>query len=553
MKILKNYTIRAVMLWILSLFCLLLCGVVFYSVNSLNKMSSANEKGNMLVSEMTTLSQGNEQYFRFVLRLYRVVNQREQGTQPPQAEVDLVKKALDGLQTRLNEFKAYPATTLDPDLKQAVTASWETLIQQGIQPQFRLAQAADLTAYHHQANLVTPPLSRDFGAKIEHFNQAANAALQAARSDVVQRSAWTKRALIAAVIVGALILLFTDRYLVVMVVRPLDKIRLYFNQIAAGDLSQPFEDIGKNCVGRLIPLLRTMQDSLRGAVSSIRRASEKIHHDAGQISGRNNDLSARTEQQAAALEQTAASMEQLSSTVKLNAENAQQASQLAEAASVTAGKGGQLVQHVVVTMKGIAESSHKIADITSVINSIAFQTNILALNASVEAARAGEQGRGFAVVASEVRNLAQRSANAAREIEALIAESVSRVDSGTQQVNSAGSTMSEMLASVEAVTDLMKQIAGATEEQSKGINQVGLAMTEMDSVTQRNASLVSDMAAAAGALEHQTNELTHSVAHFRLEEQASGPSVRVTTPRSPVVKPDARARKGAASEEWVAF
>lgn len=210
--------------------------------------------------------------------------------------------------------------------------------------------------------------------------------------------------LITAVILGIAILIFTDRYLVAMMVKPLERIRQQFQRIAQGDLSQPIEALGRNCVGRLVPLLRAMQDGLREAVSTIRAGSDNIWRGATEISTGNNDLSSRTEEQAAALEETAASMEQLTATVKMNAEHARRASQLADAASLTAGKGGELVSDVVETMNGISASSQQIAEITTVINSIAFQTNILALNAAVEAARAGEQGRGFAVVAGEVRN-----------------------------------------------------------------------------------------------------------------------------------------------------
>ena len=209
-------------------------------------------------------------------------------------------------------------------------------------------------------------------------------------------------------------------------------------------------------------------------------------------------------------------MEQLTATVKLNAESARQASQLADVASTTASRGGSLVEEVVTTMSGISDSSKKIAEITTVINSIAFQTNILALNAAVEAARAGEQGRGFAVVAGEVRNLASRSANAAKEIEGLIADSVARVEQGAQLVNDTGTTMEAILRDVTEVTTIMKQIASASEEQSKGISQVGVAITQMDGVTQQNASLVEQVSAAAAALERQTEELQRSVQKFRL-------------------------------------
>ncbi|SQC90935.1 Aspartate chemoreceptor protein [Cedecea neteri] len=248
-------------------------------------------------------------------------------------------------------------------------------------------------------------------------------------------------------------------------------------------------------------------------------------------------FSSRTEQQAASLEETAASMEQLTATVKQNAENARQASQLALNASETAQRGGKVVDGVVKTMHDIAGSSKKIADIISVIDGIAFQTNILALNAAVEAARAGEQGRGFAVVAGEVRNLASRSAQAAKEIKSLIEDSVSRVDTGSVLVESAGETMSDIVNAVTRVTDIMGEIASASDEQSRGIDQVALAVSEMDRVTQQNASLVEESAAAAAALEEQASRLTQSVATFRLQGNAGSkkPAAAAPVAQSPVV------------------
>ncbi|WP_246875724.1 methyl-accepting chemotaxis protein, partial [Pantoea ananatis] len=243
------------------------------------------------------------------------------------------------------------------------------------------------------------------------------------------------------------------------------------------------------------------------------------------------DLSSRTEQQSAAVVETAASMEELTSTVKQNAENAHHASQLATEASHNASRGGEIISDVISTMGGISQSSGKIGEIISVINGIAFQTNILALNAAVEAARAGEQGRGFAVVAGEVRNLAQRSSLAAKEIEALISESLSRVSNGTGLVNRAGVTMEDIVKSVTQVRDIMGEIAAASDEQNRGITQIAQAMTEMDTTTQQNAALVEESSAAASSLEDQAHELEKTVAVFRVP--ASGllmPEVKVSTP-----------------------
>ena len=302
-------------------------------------------------------------------------------------------------------------------------------------------------------------------------------------------------------------------------VAPMNRLIDSIRHITGGDLVKPIEVDGSNEMGQLAESLRHMQGELMRTVGDVRNGANAIYSGASEIATGNNDLSSRTEQQAASLEETAASMEQLTATVKQNAENARQASHLALSASETAQRGGKVVDNVVQTMRDISTSSQKIADIISVIDGIAFQTNILALNAAVEAARAGEQGRGFAVVAGEVRNLAQRSAQAAREIKSLIEDSVGKVDVGSTLVESAGETMAEIVSAVTRVTDIMGEIASASDEQSRGIDQVGLAVAEMDRVTQQNAALVEESAAAAAALEEQASRLTEAVAVFRIQQQ----------------------------------
>ena len=286
--------------------------------------------------------------------------------------------------------------------------------------------------------------------------------------------------------------------------------------VAQGDLTQGVEATGRDEISDLMRAVSAMQASLVKVVAHVRQGSESVATASAEIAQGNNDLSSRTESQASALEQTAASMEELSSQVRQNADNAAQANQLAQSASAVAIQGGQVVGQVVDTMKGINDSSRKIADIISVIDGIAFQTNILALNAAVEAARAGEQGRGFAVVASEVRSLAGRSAEAAKEIKSLIDDSVSRVEQGTKLVDQAGSTMQEVVASIRRVTDIVGEISSASHEQSQGVAQVGEAVTQMDQVTQQNAALVEEMAAAAGSLKSQAQDLVQTVAVFKL-------------------------------------
>ncbi len=321
-----------------------------------------------------------------------------------------------------------------------------------------------------------------------------------------------------------------------MLVRPLDIMRSHFDRIAAGDLATPIQVYGRNEISQLFASLQRMQQSLIGTVGAVRDGAESILIGLQEISEGNNDLSSRTEQQAASLEETAASMEQLTATVKQNADNARQASQLARDASTTAAKGGDLAGDVVTTMHDIANSSQKIGAITSVIDGIAFQTNILALNAAVEAARAGEQGRGFAVVAGEVRNLAQRSAQAAKEIKGLIDESVSRVKQGSVLVENSGATMQDIVRSVTRVTDIMGEIASASDEQSRGIEQVTQAVTQMDQVTQQNAALVEEAASAAVALEEQAITLADAVSVFRLADDNFTAPANSQNAVSPVVK-----------------
>jgi len=305
------------------------------------------------------------------------------------------------------------------------------------------------------------------------------------------------------------------------ITRPIDRAVSLARQVAEGDLTAQVATRGTDEIAQLLQAMQVMQAKLSAVVRVVRENSESVASASAQIAQGNHDLSARTEQQASALQETAASMEELSSTVRQNADNARQANQLAQGASEFATKGGDAVSQVVQTMKGINDSSKKIADIIGVIDGISFQTNILALNAAVEAARAGEQGRGFAVVAGEVRNLAQRSAEAAKEIKLLIGDSVERVEQGTVQVDEAGQRMTEIVGSIRQVTDIMGEISAASTEQSDGVAQVGNAVTQMDQATQQNAALVEESAAAASSLKTQAQQLVDAVAIFRLAGSAA--------------------------------
>ena len=359
------------------------------------------------------------------------------------------------------------------------------------------------------------------------------------------------------------------------ITRPVDYAVGVAEAIAEGDLTSPVRVAGRDEIAQLMKALAAMQGSLASVVGNVRSNSESVATASSQISHGANDLSARTEEQASALQQAAASMDQLGSTVRQNAENAQSANQLALGASTVARKGGAVVGEVVETMKGINDSSKRIVDIIGVIDGIAFQTNILALNAAVEAARAGEQGRGFAVVASEVRSLAQRSADAAKEIKSLISASVERVEHGTQLVDRAGETMTEIVNSIARVTDIMGEISAASTEQSTGVSQIGDAISQMDQATQQNAALVEESAAAAESLKDQAQQLVQVVAVFKLAGRAAptdaraaaasavkpAPMARPTAPvRKPVAAPrpaaaavPSRALAVAASDDWESF
>jgi methyl-accepting chemotaxis protein len=363
---------------------------------------------------------------------------------------------------------------------------------------------------------VFAPAAAAYGARVQSLLQIQRKSIdQTALAIEAANARSTQLVLLLALLstaIGAVAAVFVTR----SITRPLDAALDVAETVASGDLGHTFASYPKDQVGDLMRALETMNGSLVRVVSQVQQGTNAISTASSEIAAGNLDLSARTEQQASSLEETAASMEELTATVRQNADNAVQANGLAKTASDVAARGGAIVGQVVDTMGSIDASARKIVDIIGVIDGIAFQTNILALNAAVEAARAGEQGRGFAVVASEVRNLAQRSAGAAREIKGLIGDSMTQVNAGTALVQQAGATMDDVVASVARVTDMMSEISTATQEQRVGINQVNEAIAQMDQVTQQNAALVEEAAAAAASMQEQAAQLAQVAAAFKL-------------------------------------
>jgi len=377
----------------------------------------------------------------------------------------------------------------------------------------------------------------------ELLDQASKQIVAATRASAAAAEAASERATLLsllAMVLGSGAAIVAGVFVSRSIVRPLERAVEVAQTVAAGDLRARIDVTSNDETGQLLQALKDMNASLTQIVGKVRSGAETITVASDEIASGNMDLSSRTEQQAGALEETASSIEELTSTVKQNADNARQANQLAISACDVAVKGGDVVERAVTTMGAISESSKQIVDIIGVIDGIAFQTNILALNAAVEAARAGEQGRGFAVVASEVRNLAQRSAGAAKEIKALIGDSVARVEAGSALVNETGTTMNEIVASVKRVMDIMGEISAASAEQGAGIEQINIAVTEMDTTTQQNAALVEEAAAAAQALREQTVALNEVVGVFKLDGDAVVENaVQAGRPGRPAVRPAA--------------
>ncbi|MDW5375677.1 methyl-accepting chemotaxis protein [Halomonas sp. HP20-15] len=523
MKLLDNMTVKVSWLLVLVVFSTLLVGVsalgwyaVQYSQQALGTLNRVN------VEQQATLNQVNSQLLNLRLTIQNEYARMTGSTWGSQAsQLESLPTRLDEVRDTFATFKAIPVQPEHRALVEKIETDFHALVDKALAPQVAALTDMDLAAYSEFAGPLQE-LSNVFYDSAVAFFGTAEAEGRSLYGEFHSMAMALKIAIGVALGAALVMILGVLWGITKNVIRPLERIVDHFERMAEGDLSAPIERCGDNEIGKLFSALARMQDGLSRTVGNVRRSSQSIYRDSQSIANGNNDLSARTEQQAASLAETASSMEQLTSTVDQNADNARQASQLAESASRTAERGGSVVGQVVDTMRDISSSSHKVVDIIDVIDSIAFQTNILALNASVEAARAGEQGRGFAVVADEVRNLASRSASAAKEIRGLIEDSVSRVDTGSQLVDQAGNTMSDIVTAVQRVNDIMEEIAAASQEQSNGIGQTNQAISQMDQVTQQNASLVQESALAATTLAQEAERLRESVAQFQLaQDQAS--------------------------------
>ncbi len=573
---LANMSIKSRLVFVIGFLSVLLVGIGILGLTSLGSANDAFKS----VYENRTVALGQ------LARITMLINQNQiaiSGVTAGQLsafpdDVSVVDKKVDDASNTIKEidtlWKAFLGTYLTPEEKKladAFDANRMAYGRAGFLPAVAALRAHD---FQQASELLQGPLTESFPAVQASMEALSQLQLDVAKSQFQAsqaRYAVVRNVSIAAIAFGVLLAGLIGFWLIRTISRSLREALRLAESVAAGDLTQTIDAHSNDEIGQLLQALKNMNASLVTIVGQVRHGTETISVASREIASGNADLSARTESQASSLEETASSMEELTSTVKQNAENARQANQLVVSTADVAAKGGEVVGQVVDTMASIKDSSRKIADIIGVIDGIAFQTNILALNAAVEAARAGEQGRGFAVVASEVRNLAQRSAGAAKEIKALIEDSVDKVDAGGKLVDEAGKTMDEIVTSVKRVTDIMSEIAAASQEQSAGIEQVNQAVTQMDDATQQNAALVEEAAAAAESLQDQAGKLAEAVSVFRLESGAYN-SVRAELPvlkhavaekpaahkrGKAVLAPVARSQKlavaGGGTDEWEEF
>ncbi len=556
----KNLTIKSRLVFVIGFMSLLLVAI---GIVGLSSLSSANSSLKTIYDDRLVPMSELDHIVRLIDRNRMTIAESLNG------DPAIVTKKMDDVEKRIGEinksWEHYAASSLTVNEKRLAEKTLENLkkfLAEGLKP----AVDAQRNMNVQQAmEIMQGPMSTNYASLQEQIDALIKLQLDIAKSEFehTQSVYNTVRIIsISAIVLGVLLASMIGFWLIRAISMPLEKAVRIAKSVATGDLVQNIDVRSGDETGQLMQALKDMNESLVRTIDQVRMGTETIGVASREIASGNADLSARTESQASSLEETASSMEELTSTVKQNAENAKQANQLVVSASDVAMRGGQVVGQVVDTMGSIKDSSRKIVDIIGVIDGIAFQTNILALNAAVEAARAGEQGRGFAVVASEVRNLAQRSAGAAKEIKSLISDSVEKVDAGGQLVDQAGKTMDEIVTSVKHVADIMNEIVAASQEQSNGIAQVNQAITQMDAMTQQNAALVEQAAAAAESMQTQADTLAQAVAVFRLQGGTSfeSPSMAPAVSKKRDLQPGTRTAsvarlKAVASngEDWEEF
>jgi methyl-accepting chemotaxis protein len=525
--------------------CLLLVAIQTLSINILGKVNDGtadlvSRRLPNIVATSTVLAEVND----VAIALRNMILSNDPADHQRQLEeIDSSRKLS---QENLDKLRRSVFSPEGKALVERMTSANERYLKGQVEMIARI-KAGDETEMRRYMQEVMRPILRELKEAVSALlvQQTTVARATAAEAQVTYESTRTMMIALAAasLALAALIAWWNTR----SITRPMARALEVANTVAAGDLTSRIDVTSRDETGQLLQALKTMNESLVRTVVAVRTGTDAIGTASSEVAAGNLDLSARTEQQASALEETASSMEELTSTVKQNADNARQANVLAEAASTVAERGGRVIGDVVGTMEQINSSAGKIADIIGVIDGIAFQTNILALNAAVEAARAGEQGRGFAVVATEVRNLAQRSAAAAKEIKGLIGDSTQAVQAGSKLVGEAGATMGEIVESVRRVTDIMSEITAASAEQTAGIEQINEAVAQMDQVTQQNAALVEEAAAASASMQEQAANLTRVVSVFRVDGAASAATVataaapaaqaRPATPRAALARP----------------